>query len=582
MKQLLNKIFNLGIENGQDYWTQNKIILLNQMNFIAFSFASIYTILYVIFGVLLLTIALLIGLALLLLTFWLNARGNFTLARILHQVSLIAILVFVGLNPLEVGAIYFFFATLGTLFATFRPKEWKIYAPIFVIKLFAILFLKFTSFEFETAVETHYFFTNYGDKLSISLAFLALAFVLFDFINENQKAENQLKEAKNKAEEASEAKSKFLSNISHELRTPLNAIQGLTKLMKKEDTQGINQENLKIIQQSSDQLLTLIKDILNLSKIEAGQIAFEKNLFDPHSILNDVKVSFQHKINNQAIKFITEADPNLPQILIGDKNRLIQVLNNLVSNAVKFTHNGYIKVTLKKGTESENTIYMEGIVEDTGIGIPDHKKEEIFQAFSQVDDQTSRTYEGSGLGLSITKELIEAQGGSLQLKSKEQEGTTFTFELPFEKQKGKTPSHQNEQSEEVFESDFQSAKVLIVEDNVINLQVAARILKKLNCEPHGAKDGKEALELIKQEAFDLIILDIHMPDMDGFEVAESIRSSTDSSYYQTIPIIAMSADAFLQTKEKAHKSGINDFIEKPVQISEVEKKLKPFTNKLNI
>lgn len=396
-------------------------------------------------------------------------------------------------------------------------------------------------------------------------------------ITERKQIQNRLAEEKEKAEEASEAKSWFLSNMSHELRTPLNAISGVAQLMEKKKTDEGDLENLKIIGQATDQLLVLVNDILDISKIEAGKLKVQKASFQLTEIKEVVHNLFNHKASQKGVKLLVDIDENLPDTLYGDRSRLVQVLNNLVNNALKFTDEGHVKVSLEKKEESAEEILLQGSVEDTGIGIPEEAQAKLFEDFKQVEASTTRNYEGSGLGLSISKKLTELLGGQIYLESHKGVGSTFFFEIPFEPVQTNIEV-ENAKSEDADQnvplSELDNPKILLVDDNELNIKVGNQVLKKLNTVPTHATGGKEALELVKKEKFDLILLDIHMPEMDGFEVTKQIRELQNGTTPNTVRIVIMSADVLKSTKEKAQTYNIDDFIEKPINLSEVEQTLK--------
>jgi PAS domain S-box-containing protein len=395
-------------------------------------------------------------------------------------------------------------------------------------------------------------------------------------ITENKRLENELIEAKSNAEKASEAKSNFLSTISHELRTPLNAILGITQVMEGEKDEGNeDHEHLKIIHQSASQLLTLINDILDHSKIESGEITFENDIFNSQEILEQVDHVFSPKFKEKGIDLILNASQEVPQYLKGDRNRLLQILNNLVTNGLKFTNKGYVKLMLNLVEKKEKGLKVQFIVEDSGIGIPEEKKEEIFDAFKQVENNVSRNYEGTGLGLSITKKLVQKQGGKIWLESQEGAGTTFFVEIPFEM--GEEDAYEGAEDSRISEIENSNGgleKALLVEDNLMNRKVATKLLKQINVSAKEAESGEEALSLMAEEGFDIVLLDIHMPDMNGFEVAKAIRQNSNRVAASKVPIVAISADIYNETKDKAHQAGIDDFIEKPIDINKLQDAIK--------
>lgn len=395
-------------------------------------------------------------------------------------------------------------------------------------------------------------------------------------ITERKKAENELKKAKIKAEQASESKSMFLSNMSHELRTPLNAIYGLTQLLEKEVKVPKNIENLEIIKQSTDHLLVLINDILDLSKIEANELTFVNNPFNLHNVFDQLEKTFRYKVRQKGLKLNVSIDPEVPGVVSGDRVRYIQILNNLVNNAVKFTNEGSIQIKVSyegQDQTNEDKSYIKTQVIDTGIGIPNDKIEYVFSAFKQVSQQINRKFEGTGLGLSICKKLVEMQNGEISLNSKENEGTNIFFTIPFDNTNVEVSSDTDSVASIYDNYKFNDLKVLLVEDNIINQRVNKQMLESLHINVKIAEEGKTALKMLQQEKFDMVLMDIHMPDMDGFEATSHIQNLKNSATPYDVPVIAVSADIFPETKEKAETVGIADFMEKPFKLNELALKI---------
>jgi PAS domain S-box-containing protein len=359
------------------------------------------------------------------------------------------------------------------------------------------------------------------------------------------------------SEESLKTKQQFLSNMSHEIRTPMNAIIGFTKVMLKTQLSDKQREYLDAIKLSGDTLIVLINDILDLAKIEAGKMTFEETPFKIYSSLFAMIHLFERKIEEKNIKLVKEFDKNLPNVIIGDPIRLHQIIINLLSNAVKFTSAGEIIVNVhlvKEDTESSTISFS---VADTGIGIPEDKLNSIFDNFQQASDSTSRLYGGTGLGLAIVKQLIESQGGSISVKSKESVGSKFTFELTFKKSKYEILPN----VEIVYlDSDIKNIQVLAVEDIVLNQLLMKTLLDDFGFEGDIAENGKIAIEKISNKYYDIILMDLQMPVMNGFEATDYIRNRLKSD----IPIIALTADVTTVDLEKCMNVGMNGYIAKPV------------------
>jgi signal transduction histidine kinase len=359
------------------------------------------------------------------------------------------------------------------------------------------------------------------------------------------------------AESAMQAKQQFLSNMSHEIRTPMNAIIGFTKVMLKTELTDKQKEYLTAIKLSGDALIVLINDILDLAKVDAGKMVFEKTPFKLASSISAMLHLFETKIQEKNLQLVKEYDPKIPEILNGDPVRLHQIILNLVSNAVKFTTQGKITVTVRLLSADEENATIEFIVADTGIGIKENKIGQIFENFQQATSGTSRLYGGTGLGLAIAKQLVESQGGSIHAKSKFEEGATFSFILSFQK----TNQEIGLETEIIkSDTDVKNIKVLVVEDITLNQLLMKTLLDDFEFENDMAGNGKIAIEKLLNNAYDIILMDLQMPEMNGFEATDYIRHTMRSN----IPIIALTADVTTMDLAKCKLAGMNDYIAKPV------------------
>lgn len=391
-------------------------------------------------------------------------------------------------------------------------------------------------------------------------------------ITENKNFQKELLKAKNDALFSAKVKTEFLSNMSHEIRTPMNAIMGITDLLLEDSAfTGISLENLKSIRYSADNLLVIINDILDFSKIEAGKITFENIDFDLRLRMSELHKTFEYRSKEKGLDFLINIDKNIPNILKGDPYRLNQILFNLVGNAMKFTSKGSITIDVKLQETSENECKLIFNIIDTGIGIPEHKQSKIFESFNQAYTDTTRKFGGTGLGLAITKNLTLLQNGNININSKVGVGSVFSVELKFEKSELEKLEI-DKLANEVY--DLSKFKILVVEDNVMNQFVAKQFFKKWNTEIIIANNGVEAVELLSEIVdFDLVLMDLQMPEMSGFEAAELIRSNNSPVLNSDIPIIALSADAFLETRKKVIEAGMNDFVTKPFKPEELYQKV---------
>jgi PAS domain S-box-containing protein len=371
-------------------------------------------------------------------------------------------------------------------------------------------------------------------------------------------------EAKTKAESATliaesavKAKQQFLSNMSHEIRTPMNAIIGFTKVVLKTDLTAQQKEYLTAIKLSGDALIVLINDILDLAKVDSGKMTFEHIPFNIALSVPAMLHLFETKIHEKNLKLVKEYDKNIPEVLIGDPVRLQQIVLNLVSNAVKFTNQGTITVSVRLLKEDQETATLEFAVTDTGIGIVESKIGTIFENFQQASSGTSRLYGGSGLGLAIVKQLLEPQGGVINVESKLGEGSKFSFTLTFQKSDGKA-----DLLTELLEldSEIKNIKVLVVEDIALNQLLMKTLLDDFGFERDIAPNGKVAIEKMQSKTYDIILMDLQMPEMNGFEATEHIRNKMNSK----IPIIALTADVTTVDLAKCKAVGMDDYIAKPV------------------
>ena len=372
-----------------------------------------------------------------------------------------------------------------------------------------------------------------------------------------EEAKSKAEEATRVAENAVKSKQQFLSNMSHEIRTPMNAIIGFTKVLLKTDFSVRQKEYLQAIKMSGDALIVLINDILDLAKVDAGKMIFEQIPFKMAVSLAAMLHLFESKIREKNIVLIKEYDGKIPEVLVGDPVRLHQIILNLVSNAVKFTNKGKIVVSVRLIDEDENNVTIEFSVKDTGIGISEEKICKIFENFQQASSGTSRLYGGTGLGLAIVKQLVEAQGGTISVTSKIDVGSTFGFVLSFPKTKADA---QLDLGVMELDPDIKDIKVLVVEDIPLNQLLMKTLLDDFGFERDIADNGKIAIEKLKTNTYDIILMDLQMPEMNGFEATDYIRHTMNSN----IPIIALTADVTTVDLEKCRFVGMDDYISKPV------------------
>lgn len=391
-------------------------------------------------------------------------------------------------------------------------------------------------------------------------------------ITERKTAESQLMKAIEKAEEATKAKSEFLANMSHELRTPMNGILGLAEILQGADLSDDVRECVDAIQSSGQNLLCIVNDILDLSKIEAQELEIEKYPFKIRDALKNVKDITSLSAANKNLSYDMSVNLDVPDWLTGDGKRIQQVIFNLVGNAMKFTEKGGVSVSVDwKQMGGDTSLYVQ--VQDTGIGIPDEFQSQLFDKFAQADTSISRKFGGTGLGLAITKYLVEMMGGTIGFTSKVNHGTTFFISIPIKE----TPKNDILQGEikvinenSLVGIDLANIRALIVEDHPINQMLAVKWLKKLGLKNiDSALNGFESLTLLRNNQYDFILMDCQMPELDGYETTSLIRDMEKQLNIRT-PIIAMTANAMLGEREKCIQSGMDDYLSKPLNFGQFQ------------
>ena len=418
--------------------------------------------------------------------------------------------------------------------------------------------------------------------LFITLALLTYVYSLIKKLKiTNQQLTNQsdeLRIAKDKAESAAKAKSEFLSVMSHEIRTPMNAVIGMTHLLMDEEPRNDQMEYLDTLQFSGTNLIALINDILDFSKIEAGKLTLEQADLDLESLVKSITASTAIKGNDKGIEVKYSYDPALADMYIGDSVRLGQVLTNLMGNAVKFTEAGYVELQVAPAVEGK----LRFSVKDTGIGIPKDKQKQIFEAFSQAADDTTRKFGGTGLGLSISRRLVELMGGELQIESEPGEGSVFFFEieLPKSDTPKKTQSEKAESGKLAFGS-LAGIRVLIAEDNKINQMVVRKFLEKWDLDITIVNNGQEAVEAWENQQFDLILMDVNMPVLNGTRATGVIRERELESQ-KHIPILAFTASVVEDEIKAIYEAGMDDWVGKPFEPSVLYQKIRKYSKASDI
>lgn len=400
-------------------------------------------------------------------------------------------------------------------------------------------------------------------------AILILATLIIRHLFKNVTLIQDLENEKHKTQEAANIKEQFLANMSHEIRTPVNAITGFTSLLQKSELKPEQKEFVNIIKNASNNLYNIVNDILDISKIEAGMAQVYKSVFNVKELLYEMEMLFTYAAKEKGLEIVCHIDKQVPPALKGDDEKLKQVLTNLISNAIKFTEKGTIKITVHATAVTDTIASIAFSIKDNGIGIPKGKQETIFERFEQADAQTTRNYGGTGLGLAIVKKLVTLQGGNIMLNSTDKEGAEFIITIPYE-----IPVHENETPvSKIFETNnaqmqllfSDKIRILAAEDNKMNQLLLAYIFRQWNIKPHIVNNGINAIETLKSNTYDLIFMDIQMPEMDGYAAVQHLRKTLQV----TTPIIAMTAHALPGEKEKCLAAGMDDYLPKPIMEEEL-------------
>lgn len=385
-----------------------------------------------------------------------------------------------------------------------------------------------------------------------------------------------LKETEIKLQKASKSKDAFLSTMSHEIRTPLNAVTGLTNILLMEEYLPAQLENLKALKYSGEHLLGLINDLLDFDKIKSGKLKINEKDFSLDYLLENIKSHFQIRAEKKGVIFSIIRENDIPKNIIGDKLKLTQVLKNLLSNSLKFTENGSIVLSVKKIYVEKNKVALKFKVSDTGIGISKEKQKSIFESFVQADSEISVKYGGTGLGLAISKKLLNIQNSELKVKSALGKGATFSFKIYY-----KLSNRLNQYEPEMIKMQpkFEplNMKILVAEDNKMNVLIIKKILAKWNVRFEIAENGQEVLDILEENEFDVILMDLQMPVLNGYETTRRIRSLTN--HKSCIPIIALTAFAQTDIKEKTKLHKMNGFMSKPFDPSKLYTLLKFYKSK---
>ena len=396
-------------------------------------------------------------------------------------------------------------------------------------------------------------------------------------ITERKLAEQEISNARKEAETSMKVREVFLANMSHEIRTPMNAILGFTRLLYETNPTLEQKEFIDAIHFSGENLLVIINDILDLSKLQSGKMSIEKCEFNLHELIAGIVAVMRQKAQEKGIRLLSHIANVVPQMIKGDPVRLNQILTNLLSNAIKFTEKGTVKLEVTGAASENQDILIEFKIADSGIGIPVEKQAVIFEAFTQASSDTTRKYGGTGLGLAIVKNLVELQAGTISVSSQPDSGSTFTVHLPFEQVNTGTQAPSSFSTAQALPHELTGISVLVAEDNPVNQLLVKRILEKAGCKIDIASNGMDAITRISTKRYDMVLMDVQMPEMDGYEATTHIRNKLSQPACH-VPIIAMTAHAFGTDAIKCISAGMNDYISKPFQPEDLYAKIAKHLN----
>jgi len=458
---------------------------------------------------------------------------------------------------IHVGIIFTLTSIIGTIIFDLFKKRIKDYMVVGIGVLGMLL---------SAIVEITLYYAQIGLSVGTVLA-IGLMFLLVMAIIKTAQDLLSTEKKKQQAISAKEAEERFLANMSHEIRTPMNAIVGMAEILLREDLTEEQKEYLNHIKSSGDALVSIINDILDISKIKAGKMELVDDVYAFRSMLSDIEKIIQNRIGDKPIELLCKVDQSVPDMLYGDGLRVRQIIINLANNAVKFTERGQIKITIKAEPTEDDQIAVFVSVADTGQGIKQEDLSKLFGAFQQVDALKNKGKEGTGLGLSISRRFVEMMGGQIEVKSEYGKGSEFFFTI-YQQTVSEDMVCKLEAEENIVNFRAPKAKILLVDDNEMNRKVAVGLLEPLQMQMDTAINGKDALSMIQKKEYDLVFMDHMMPIMDGVEATKSLRKM-EGEYYQKLPVIALTANAMKEARQLFSEAGMNGFVSKPIQMNQI-------------
>jgi signal transduction histidine kinase/CheY-like chemotaxis protein len=508
-------------------------------------------------------------LGLIVFSIWANKHGKFAISKfIFFSTSSLSLLLIQNSLDIDFTITGFYFPLIIAFLLIYNIKTEKVNFFVAILFTTACLIGCFTlpgHVVYEYVLNERQY--NTSIIICYSIPFILVFAMLFIMLSINANAQEVLVTARLDAEKATKAKSDFLSVMTHELRTPLNGIIGTTNILKFEEVPQSLKEYINVLSLSADQMLGLVNNVLDISKIEVGKINLDRNTFNLKQLLERICKTFEGKVSNE-LQFEVQISEPLDAMIISDDLRLMQILNNLLSNAFKFTKKGKVKLSAIISNKNGNNCEVHFAVADTGLGIKESQLSKIFESFEQADKSTTRDYGGTGLGLSISKQLVGLFDSSLSVKSTYGEGSEFSFTIPMEFCTNAKFSN----ASEIEDSNLEGLNILVVEDNPVNMMVLTTFLKKWNISFTKAVNGLEALEEINANKFDLVLMDLEMPIMDGHTAIKEIRKIDIN-----LPVLAFTAALYENMDADLTAKGFNDYVHKPFSPQALHKKLNDYS-----